>query len=74
LNTDSSAADNLTGFRIYYGTSATNLTQSLDVAGSTVTSYTVTGLASGTVYFAVSAMNSLGVVGARTNVVSKVIP
>ena len=74
LNTDASAADNLTGFRIYFGTSATNLTQSLDVAGPTVTSYTVTGLASGTVYFAVSAMNSLGVVGVKTNVVSKVIP
>ena len=74
LNTDGSAADNLTGFRIYFGTSPTNLTQSIDVAGPMVTSYTVTGLASGTVYFAVSAMNSLGVVGVKTNVVSKVIP
>jgi hypothetical protein len=74
LNTDGSAADNLTGFRIYFGTSPTNLTQSLDVAGPMVTTYTVTGLASGTVYFAVSAMNSLGVVGVKTNVVSKVIP
>jgi hypothetical protein len=74
LNTDGSAAANLTGFRIYYGTTATNLSQSVNVSGPTVTSYTVTGLASGTVYFAVSAVNSLGIYSVRTNVVSRIVP
>jgi len=73
LNTDGSAATDLTGFRIYYGTSASNLAQSIDVAGATVTSYVVTGLAAGTYYFAVSAINAAGVLSVRTNLVSTVI-
>lgn len=73
LNSDGSAATDLTGFRIYFGTNAANLTQSVDVAGATVTSHVITGLSLGTYYFAVVAINSLGVLSNRTNVVSKVI-
>jgi hypothetical protein len=73
LNMDGSTATDITGFRIYYGTSASDLAQSVDVTSSTVTSYTVTGLATGTYYFAVSAVNSAGVTSRRTNLVSTVI-
>jgi len=64
----------LTGYRIYYGTSPTSLTQSIDVTGATVTSYIVFGLASGTYYFAVAAINSFGTASTPTNVISKTIP
>jgi hypothetical protein len=73
LNTDGSAAADITGFRVFYGTSASDLPQSVDVAGSAVTSYTVTGLATGTYYFAVAAVNSAGVLSVKTNQVSMVI-
>jgi hypothetical protein len=69
-NTDGSALTNLGGYTIYYGTSAANLTQSLKVTNPGLTVYTVTNLASGTWYFAVSSFNTSGVESPRTNVVS----
>ena len=73
VNTDGSAASDLTGYRIYYGTDATNLAQSIDVAGPAITSYVVAGLAPGTYYFAVAAVSSSGGLGVRTNAVSTVV-
>ena len=40
-NTDGSALTDLAGVRIYYGTSSTNLTQVVQLASATVSSYTV---------------------------------
>jgi hypothetical protein len=63
----------LAGYRIYYGTSAAALTQSVTVSGATVTSYEITGLAPGTWYFAVAADAADGAESAQSSVGSKII-
>jgi hypothetical protein len=73
-NTDGSTIANLAGFRIQYGTSATALTQTIQVANPGVASYVVTGLGSGTWYFAVKAYSSSGAESANSNVATKTIP
>jgi hypothetical protein len=60
----------LSGYTIYYGTSQGALTQSAAVSAST-TSYTVTGLAAGTWYFAVAADATDGTQSAMSNIGSK---
>ena len=69
-NTDGSALTNLGGYNIFYGTSPTNLTQSVKVTNPGLTVYTVSNLASGTWYFAVASYTTSGVESARTGVVS----
>lgn len=73
-NSDGSALTNLTGFNIYYGTSAGSLTQVQSVSGATMTSYTINSLASGTWYFAVTALTSSGAESGLSNSSSKTIP
>jgi len=72
-NTNGTKVTPLSGYTIYYGTSASSLSKSLVVSGSTTTSYTVTGLASGTWYFAVAADAEDGTQSPRSNVESKTI-
>ena len=72
-NTDGSALTNLAGFRIVYGTSATALTQTIEVNNAALSSYVVDGLAAGTWYFAVTAVNSDGAQSINSNVASKTI-
>lgn len=55
-NTDGSAITALSGYRIVYGTSATAMTQSLQVMNPALTSYIVSNLAPGTYFFAVIAL------------------
>lgn len=59
-NTDGSALTDLAGMRIYYGTSASSLTQVVDVPGTAPTSYTLSNLASGSWYFAATAYTTGG--------------
>ena len=61
LNVDGTALNDISGYRIVYGTDtgATNLTRSVDVPGS-ATSYTISGLSPGTYYFAVIALKADG--------------
>lgn len=59
-NTDGSALTDLASFVISYGTSPTALTQQVSVSSASTTSYTVTGLTSGTWYFSVTAVASDG--------------
>lgn len=63
----------LTGYHIYYGTSASALTKSVAVSGGATTSYEITGLASGTWYFAVAADATDGTEGTRSAVASATI-
>lgn len=70
-NTDGTTLTNLAGYRIYYGTSADSLTQSIQVTNPGLTSYTIGNLNSGTYYFAISAYTQAGVEGERTTVGSK---
>ena len=73
-NTDGSTITSLAGYRVQYGTSSGALTQTIQVANPGVASYVVTGLSSGTWYFAVRAYSSSGAESANSNVTSKTIP
>jgi hypothetical protein len=72
-NTDGTALTNLAGYRIHYGLSATEMTQTIQLANASVSSYTLSNLAPGTYYFAVRAYNSGGTESLNSNVVSKVV-
>jgi hypothetical protein len=63
----------LTGFTIYYGTSQNSLTQSIVVSGASTTTYEITGLTSGTWYFAVAADAADGTQSAMSDIGSKTI-
>jgi hypothetical protein len=67
-NSDGSVLANLSGYRIYYGTSPSSLTQSVTVANSGLTRYAISGLATETWYFSMTAYNALGMESARTAV------
>ena len=73
-NTDGTQLTNLAGFRISYGKSAGALNQTIELGNSSVSTYTVTGLSSGTWYFAVKAYNSAGAESSQSNTASKTIP
>jgi hypothetical protein len=71
--TDGSALTNLAGYRIRYGTSATALTQVVQLNGVSLTSYMIEGLTPGAWYFAVSAVDSGGLESQPSAPASKVI-
>jgi hypothetical protein len=73
VNTDGAPLSDLTGYHIYYGDSPNALTQSVPVAGAATLSYEITGLASGTWYFAVAADAADGTQSALSDVGSKTI-
>jgi hypothetical protein len=72
-NTDGTTLTNLAGFRIYYGTSASALNQTIQVANPSVSTYVIDGLAPATYYFAVRAYTSAGAESANSNVASKTL-
>ena len=55
VNTNGTPITTLSGYTIYYGTSESSMTHSLVVSGAATTSTEITGLASGTWFFAVAA-------------------
>lgn len=59
----------VTGYRIHYGSTPGNYQTSINVGNQT--SYTITGLAAGTFYFAATAYNSSGLQSTFSNVVTK---
>lgn len=72
-NTDGSPLTNLAGYRIYYGTTPGNYTNTAAVNNPGISSYVVNGLTAGTWYFASTTINSDGVESAFSNVASKTI-
>jgi trimeric autotransporter adhesin len=73
-NTNGTPLTNLAGFHIYYGTSADNLNQSVQIANPALTSYVLSNLPSGTWYFSINDYTSAGVESAISNVASMTIP
>ena len=74
MNTDGSALTDATSYVVHYGLSPTSLTLSVAVPGGTSTNVTINGLAAGTYYFTVVAVNSTGVTSDPTNTVSTTVP
>jgi hypothetical protein len=72
-NTDGTALTNLAGYRIMYGTSASNLATTVQV-GAGLSSYTVDGLTSGTWYFSIKSYSSSGTESTPSNPVSATLP
>jgi hypothetical protein len=72
-NTDGSALTDLSGYRIAYGRSSTNLDQSADVSNASLTTYTVESLSAGQWFFAVYAVNAAGTESETSNVATKTI-
>jgi hypothetical protein len=72
-NTDGTTLTNLAGYRIVYGVSASQLTQTIQVTNAGMSSYVVENLAPGTYYFAIRAYTSSGAESADSNVVAKVV-
>lgn len=72
-NTDGSNLTDLTGYKVYYGTAPSSLTNSVSVASGTTTT-TIPNLATGTTYyFAVASVSASGGEGNKSNVASKTI-
>jgi hypothetical protein len=74
-NSNGTVLTNLAGYTVYYGTSASTLSQgqTVQVSNPTALSYTVTGLPAGTWYFAVSSYTTSGQASALSAVSSKTI-
>ena len=71
--TDGTSLTNLSGFRIYYGKTATSLTNTMSVSGASTTTAVVGTLTTGTWYFAVTALDTSGNESNKSNVASKTI-
>lgn len=72
-NTDGSPLTNLAGYRVHYGRSPTQLTQTVQVANPAATAYRLSGLATGSWYFAVRAYTTAGTESELSNVGTKVV-
>jgi len=73
VNTDGSALSNLAGYRIYYGRSKTELTESITVKSVGITTYVISNLSSGTYYFAIRAYTTAGAESKLSDVVSRTV-
>ena len=72
-NTDGSTLTDLTGYRIYYGTSRSALTKVVNITNPGLASYVISNLTAATWYFSVTSLNSNGVESPRSAIVSYVI-
>jgi len=72
-NTDGTSLTNLTGYKIYWGTSQSNLTNSATLTNPGLATFVVDQLTPATWYFAATATNSAGAESAFSNIGSKTI-
>jgi hypothetical protein len=72
-NTNGTALTNLAGYQIYYGTSVSAMTQTVQIANPGIDMYVVSDLSPGTWYFSIRAYTSANVEGAASAAVSKTI-
>lgn len=71
--TTGAALTDLAGYRIYYGTSETDLSQVVALTGVGTQTYVIDNLGTATWYFAVKAVTSVGVESPLSEIVSKSI-
>jgi hypothetical protein len=70
-NTDGTPLTNLAGYRVYWGPSQGNYTNSTTISNPGLSSYVVDQLTPATWYFALTAVNSSGAESSYSNVASK---
>jgi hypothetical protein len=73
-NTDGSPLTNLSGYKVYWGTSQGNYSSSVTLNNPGLTSYVVGNLLPGTYFFVATALNTAGVESAFSAAGSKAIP
>ena len=73
-NTKGTPLTDLAGIKIYYGTSSSNLSQMVQVAGTSATATTIPNLASGVWYFGGVSYTTSGAQSVLSAVVSATIP
>ena len=73
LNEDGSPLTNLKGYRVYYGTSSSNLSTVLDIPTAGVATAVIENLSPATWYFALKAYNTSNVESSLSNIASKTI-
>lgn len=59
-NTDGTTLENLSGYKIHYGTASRKYTETITVRNPGLAAYVISSLAPGTYYFSVTAYNSAG--------------
>ena len=72
-NSDGTTLTNLSGYRIYYGTAANSLSQSIDLVNTGLTSYTISNLSTATWYFGMTAYTTSGTESPVSNLATKTI-
>jgi len=72
-NTNGSPLTDLAGYRIYYGTSPDELTQTVQLSSVGLQTYVIDGLEPGTWYFAIMALTRTGAESSLSNIVVKTI-
>lgn len=73
LNEDGTPIQNLAGYRVYYGTSSSNLNRVLTIPGANLTSAVIQNLTPATWYFALKAYNTANLESSLSNIASKTI-
>lgn len=74
-NTDGSTLTTLAGYKIYYGTSEGNYTETISIDNPGLATYVIENLPAGnTYYFVITAIDSNGIESAYSTVGSKTIP
>jgi hypothetical protein len=72
-NVDGTPITDLQGFRVFYGTTSGQYSQSVYIASPTITSAVIEGLTPATWYFAVKAISGSGVESAYSSEASKTL-
>lgn len=72
-DTNGAPLTNLAGYRIYYGASAKDLSQTVQINTVGMQTYVIDGLSAGTWYFAIRAYTSGGAESALSDIVSLTI-
>jgi hypothetical protein len=72
-NTNGTPLTDLNGYRIYYGSNASELSQSVQITSAGIQTYVIDSLPAGTWYFAIMAVTSAGTESALSNIVSQTI-
>jgi hypothetical protein len=73
-NSNGTALTNLAGYRIYYGTSASTMNKTVQIANPGLSRYVVENLTAATWYFTVRAYTTAGVESVASNTASKAVP